>query len=109
MSKAIIVMSTCSEAGEAERIAEALVEQHLAACVNIVKEIKSVYRWGGEVVRDTEALLMVKTVPARFDEIRQMITDLSGYDLPEVIAVTLDEGSPEFLKWLADESGGKTK
>lgn len=96
-----IVLTTAATDEHAARIADALVEGRLAACVNIVGPIRSVYRWKGEICRDDERLLIVKTTVARFEEVRQMIRAVHSYALPEVILLPIAEGDPGYLDWIA--------
>lgn len=95
-----IVLTTCGSAEEAERIAHALVERQLAACVNIVPQIRSVYRWQGKVESASEWLLVVKTTAGKFAGVRDAIRELHSYELPECIAIEIVDGSPEYLKWM---------
>jgi periplasmic divalent cation tolerance protein len=90
---------------EAQKIAAELIEQRLAACVNIVPQIISVYRWEGEVCHDTEILLVVKTDHQRFARLEQTVRSLHSYEVPEVIALPIEAGSQAYLKWI-DESLG---
>jgi periplasmic divalent cation tolerance protein len=97
-----IVFITAGSAEEAERIAHALVEERLAACVNIVPGVTSVYRWEGQVQRDAEVLLVAKTLEANVARLAQRVKELHSYDVPEVVALPITDGSPEYLAWLAD-------
>jgi periplasmic divalent cation tolerance protein len=97
-----IVLSTCSSEDEARKIARHLVEQQLAACVNIVPQIESIYRWQDKVETSREWLLLIKTTKERFAALRDAIRELHSYDLPECAALTIEDGSPEYLEWLAD-------
>jgi periplasmic divalent cation tolerance protein len=96
-----IVFTTTGTQEEARKIAHALVERKLAACVNIVPQVESVYRWEGKVEQAQEWLLLIKTTGERFPSVRDVIQELHSYDLPECISVVIDSGSPEYLKWLA--------
>jgi len=100
-----IVLSTASSHEEARKIAGYLVEQQLAACVNIVPGIESIYRWQGKVESNREWLLLIKTTADRFASVRSAISELHSYDLPECIALSIEEGSTEYLEWLADSLG----
>ena len=102
MTDKLLVLSTTGSEVEAQKIAHALVERHLAACVNIIPRIQAVYRWQGKVERSEEYLLLIKTAKARFDEVQTAIAELHSYELPECIAVSIDGGSIEYLKWLSD-------
>lgn len=100
MTAARVVLCTCPDAGIAERIAEALVGERLAACVNILPGLRSVYRWQGAVEHDDEALLLIKTVADRLDALTQRIVALHPAELPEVIAVEAAGGLPAYLDWV---------
>ena len=103
---ALLCLSTCPDRTTAERIARALVEERLAACVNLLPGIESVYRWQGKVETGSETLLPAKTVPARLEALTARIVELHPYDLPEVIAVESAGGLPAYLDWVAGETGG---
>jgi periplasmic divalent cation tolerance protein len=95
-----IVFCTAGSQEEARKIARALVERRLAACVNIVPGIESIYRWEGKVDDGREWLLLIKTSAKFFFAVRDAIRELHSYELPECIAVTIEDGSPEYLQWL---------
>ena len=97
-----IVLSTAGSEDEARKIAHHLVEHQLAACVNIVPQIESIYRWQGKVESSREWLLLIKTTAEKFPAVRDAIHELHSYDLPECIAINIDEGSAEYLEWLAN-------
>ncbi len=97
-----IVLTTAGSADEAERIASALVEAKLAACVNIVSPITSVYRWKGLVQKEQEWLLLIKTTAAAFENVSKKIRELHSYDLPECIQIPIEAGSAEYLNWIAE-------
>ena len=101
---AILVLCTCPDETTADRIAAALVEEHLAACVNRLAGVGSTYRWKGKVCRDSEHLLLIKTTIERFDALRERIVALHPYELPEVIAVDVVRGLPPYLDWIASET-----
>ncbi|HET7889915.1 MAG TPA: divalent-cation tolerance protein CutA [Candidatus Sulfotelmatobacter sp.] len=96
-----IVLSTAGSEDEARMIAHDLVEQRLAACVNIIPRIESIYRWKDRVESSQEYLLLIKTSAERFPRVRDAIRELHSYELPECIAISIEEGSPEYLQWLA--------
>jgi periplasmic divalent cation tolerance protein len=102
MSNARIVLTTAGSQEEARKIASALVERRLAACVNIVREIESVYRWQGKVESATEWLLLIKTLDGSFDRICLAVKELHSYALPECIMLEVPAGSPEYLRWIAE-------
>src|SRR5918992_3236298 len=101
-SDAIMVVLTAGSREEASRLAEMLVGAHLAACVQILPEIESVYRWEGKVHREPEILLLAKTTRACFAELEREVRALHTYDTPEIIAVPVTEVSPPYLEWLTD-------
>jgi periplasmic divalent cation tolerance protein len=101
---AILVLCTCPDAAAADRIATALVDERLAACVNRLAAVVSTYRWQGAVCRDEEILLLIKTTSERFDALRERIVALHPYELPEVIAVDIARGQPAYLDWIARET-----
>ena len=101
MSEELMVFVTVPSRDDGERIAEAVVGERLAACVNILGAIRSIYRWQGEVARDDEHLLLIKTTRARYPELESRIKELHTYEVPEVIAVSLERGSAEYLNWLS--------
>src|SRR5438270_12948063 len=100
MSDARIVLTTAGSQEEARKIAHALVDRRLAACVNIVPRIESVYRWQGKVESSSECLLLIKTTADRFPAVRDALGELHSYELPECVAVPVEEGSTEDLDWI---------
>jgi periplasmic divalent cation tolerance protein len=97
-----LVLSTAGSRDEASSIARALVEERLAACVNIVGPIESVYRWKGNVESAPEFLLLVKTVSAKSADVIRRIGELHSYEVPEAIEVNISGGSPEYLEWIVE-------
>jgi periplasmic divalent cation tolerance protein len=97
-----IVLTTAGSEEEAARIARHLVERGLAACVNIAPQVTSVYRWKDKVEEAREWLLMIKTTAGVFGQVRQAIADLHSYNLPECICLTIEDGSPDYLQWIAE-------
>ncbi len=97
-----MVLSTCGSKEEAQRIAHELVQRRLAACVNLVGPIESVYRWQGEVESAAEWLLLIKTTGAAFDRVRDALRELHSYQLPECIEVAIEAGSAEYLSWIEE-------
>jgi periplasmic divalent cation tolerance protein len=100
MSEHLVVLSTVAQAEDAERIARALVERRLAACVNVVPGLLSFYRWKGSVQRDDERLLVIKTRRERYAELQHALQALHPYELPEVLALPVEAGSPAYLGWI---------
>ncbi len=98
-----IILTTTGSKEEARKIANALVERKLAACVNIVPKVESIYRWEGKVESAEEWLLIVKTNADAFARVRDAIKELHSYDLPECVSISIDEGSEEYLQWIGDE------
>ena len=105
MTGRIVVLCTVASAEDAERIAGALVERHLAACVNVVPGVTSFYRWKGKLNRDAEHLLVVKTPAARFEALREALVEMHPYDVPEVVELPIERGHAPYLEWI-DESVG---
>ncbi len=97
-----LVLTTCASLEEARTIAQALVERHLAACVNIAPQVESVYRWQGEVETSTECLLVIKTTLDAFDRLREALSKLHSYELPECIAIAIEDGSAAYLEWIGE-------
>jgi periplasmic divalent cation tolerance protein len=97
-----VVLTTASSEEEARKIARHLVEHKLAACVNIVPHVESIYRWQNKVESSREWLLLIKTTAEGFVAVRDAIRGLHSYELPECVAIAVDDGSPEYLEWLAD-------
>ncbi len=100
-----IVLTTAGSKEEAQHIAHALVERRLAACVNIVGPIESVYRWQEQVESAAEWLLLVKTTAAAFGAVRDLIRELHSYELPECIEVPIESGSEPYLRWIEENVG----
>jgi len=101
MLPAVLILCTCPNEESASRLAEALVSERLAACVNVLASVKSVYRWKDAVETATEHLLLIKTTDARFPAVRARIVELHSYDTPEIIAVPITAGSETYMSWLA--------
>jgi periplasmic divalent cation tolerance protein len=95
-----VVLTTCGSAEEARRIAQELVERRLAACVNIVPQIESIYRWNDEVESATEWLLIIKTTAEAFERLRDTIGTLHSYQVPECVALAVEGGSAAYLDWI---------
>jgi len=100
MNQPCIVLTTAGSQEEARKIAHSLVEKQLAACVNIVPQIESVYRWQGKVESANEWLLVIKTVDTNFSQVCDEIKKLHSYELPECIKLEVNGGSQEYLQWI---------
>tara|TARA_R110001599_G_scaffold353840_1_gene599759 strand:- start:43582 stop:43932 length:351 start_codon:yes stop_codon:yes gene_type:complete len=103
-NKAILLMTNCSDEASAIILARKLLEQKLAACVNILPRVRSMYHWQGEIVSEDEFTVLIKTVRARYAELAQMINVLHPYEVPEIIALPIIAGSAEYLEWLIQET-----
>lgn len=95
-----VVLSTCPDLPTAQHIATELVSRRVAACVNLVPGVTSVYRWQGEIQTDSEVLMVMKTDSAHYPALEQAVRELHPYELPEIVAVTLDDGSAKYLRWI---------
>jgi periplasmic divalent cation tolerance protein len=104
MNHELIVFVTTSSHNEAASIADALVSERLAACVNIVGAIESVYRWEGKVTHDHEALMIIKTTGERYDDLERRVRELHSYSTPEVVALRIQRGSEHYLSWLREST-----
>ena len=100
MSEPLVVLITAGSQEEAERIAQSLVAEMLAACVNVVPGVTSIYRWEGEVQRDQEWLLVAKSRRDVLDRLVERVQEIHSYDVPEIIALPLAGGSEPYLRWL---------
>lgn len=103
MTDKIVVFSTCASADEAEGLARRLVDERLAACVNVVSPVRSFYRWKGAVEDSAEFLLIIKSSRDLFAPLRAALEAVHSYELPEVVAVPIVEGSPNYLAWIERE------
>jgi periplasmic divalent cation tolerance protein len=97
------VYMTAGSAEEAQRIGEALVENRLAACVNILDGMRSIYRWEGKVQKDREVVMIAKTTRDRLPALIDTVTALHSYDCPCIVSVAIDGGHPDFLAWISAE------
>lgn len=102
MQEHILVLCACGSEAEAEEIADQLVSNHLAACVNISAPVRSVYRWQGQIESAPEWLLTIKTARERFEEVSAAIQSVHSYELPEIIALPITTGFAPYLKWITD-------
>lgn len=102
MTDKVVVLVTCASAEEGRRIARALVEKRLAACVNVSSPVRSLYRWKGRVADDQEVLLVIKTSRILFDPVRRAVERLHSYQVPEVICLPVIDAAPNYLNWLTE-------
>jgi len=103
MTDKIVVLNTCASAEEAERLARALIDQRLAACVTVISPVRSFYRWEGAVTDTAEWLLVVKTSRPLFERLRTVLESTHSYELPEILALPVIEGSANYLSWMDGE------
>ncbi len=103
MTDKIVVFSACGSAEEAEAIARRLVDKRLAACVNIIPGLRSIYRWKGAIEDASEWLLVIKSRRDLFGKLRTELGKAHSYEVPEVVALSLVDGSPAYLNWLDKE------
>ena len=104
MSSDVLVVLSTLPPDRADAIAEALVGERLAACVNLVGPLRSVYRWDGAIQKDTEVLAVIKTTTARFEALSTRLRTLHPYEVPEIIALPVDAGSTRYLDWVRGET-----
>lgn len=102
--QALLVFCTCPTREVAETLARLLVEERLAACVNLLPQVQSVYRWQGRLATDDEVLLLIKTQAARLEALQQRVLENHPYELPEVIAVEIGSGLPRYLDWIDEHT-----
>lgn len=98
----LLVLSTFPDAEAAGRIAEQLVAEKLAACANILPAVRSIYRWQGKVEDATETMVFFKTTRNRFGDFRQKLRELHSCEVPEIVALPVAEGLPDYLRWVSD-------
>jgi periplasmic divalent cation tolerance protein len=97
-----VVVTTCGSLEEARHIARAVIDQRLAACVNIVPQVESIYRWKGEVETSNESLLVIKTTEGTSERLRAALTALHSYEVPECIELVVSDGSEAYLNWIGE-------
>lgn len=101
--KAVLIMVTTGGRNDAERLGEALVVEHLAGCCSVVPTVHSVYYWDGQLKREHEALLLVKTVESKSAAVQEYVRSHHDSELPEILQIAVEGGSPAYLKWLEDQ------
>ena len=97
-----LVLTTVKNRTEAKRLSEKLVSEKLAACVSVLPNVSSTYRWSGELERARENLLLIKTSNKKLNRLISRIKELHSYEMPEVLVVPIERGTPEYLKWLEE-------
>jgi periplasmic divalent cation tolerance protein len=97
-----LVLTTAESMGQARRIADSLIERKLAACVNIVSGVQSIYRWKGKAEEAEEWLMWIKTTARAFPRVCETIKELHSYELPECMCLAIEDGSAEYLKWIEE-------
>jgi periplasmic divalent cation tolerance protein len=100
LNKFIVVFITCAKRTEAKKIADALVSSRLAACVNIIPSVESIFRWEGKIDNAKEVLLVVKTRQGLFSKLVKKVKSMHSYEVPEIIALPIVCGEPSYLKWI---------
>ena len=95
-------MTTCGSLEEARHIARAVIDRRLAACVNIIPQVESIYRWKGEVETSNESLLVIKTTAGVFEKLRAALAELHSYEVPECIEFVVSDGSEAYLNWIGE-------
>ncbi|MEX0856413.1 MAG: divalent-cation tolerance protein CutA [Gemmatimonadota bacterium] len=104
MTEARVVLVTAPDREEAERICRALLDERLVACGNIVAGVTSLYRWEGELKEDPEVLIVLKTHQRRLAALMKRIPELHPYEVPEVLALSVEAGGPAYLEWISNET-----
>jgi len=104
MGESIVVLVSCGSEEEAIKIANSLVEEHIAACVNIISPVRSIYRWEGKIWDEKEWVLIIKTQKKRFEDLEKKVKSLHSYSVPEIIALPVVEGFASYLKWLEENT-----
>jgi periplasmic divalent cation tolerance protein len=104
MTDVSVVLVTVGNMEAASSIGRTLVEERLVACVNIIPRIHSIYWWKGEICTDEEVLLVMKTRSSLFPDLRTRVRELHSYEVPEIVAFPLEQGLPEYLKWVVEET-----
>ncbi len=101
----LVVLCTCPDVMVAEKLAQTIVEQHLAACVNLLPSVTSIYHWQGAIERATECLLLIKTERAVYPALESALAELHPYQVPEIVALPIVQGLPPYLRWMAESVG----
>ncbi len=104
MSEVLLVLTNLPDRASAERLAQGLVERRAAACVNVLAECTSTYRWQGKIETTNEVPVLIKTTPATYARLEAAIRECHPYELPEIIAVPITDGLPAYLQWVVQET-----
>lgn len=104
-----LIISTAGSTGEAEKIGEFLVKKKLAACVNLIPGVKSLFFWQGKLCREREVILLIKTAGGRLAEIISQIKKIHSYSVPEIVAIKVEGGNREYLHWVEEMTGKRAK
>lgn len=107
MSQISVVLVTVANDQEASTIARTLVEERLAACVQILPTIRSIYHWRGEIFDEQERLLIMKTASAGFPALCERVRELHPYEVPEIVSIPITEGLPDYLRWVLETTGSR--
>ena len=100
----IIILSNTNSLDSAETIGNFLVKEKLAACVNIIPKIKSIYSWENKIVKDEEYLMLIKTKQSLFEQVKEKITLLHPYEVPEIISIVINNGNNNYLEWIKNNT-----
>ena len=103
MTDKIVIFSSCPSAGEAEKVARGLVEKQLAACVTVIPGARSIYRWKGAVEEAGEHVLLIKSRRDLFPRLKEELAAMHSYEVPEILALAVVEGSPSYIDWIDKE------
>ncbi|MBV9304294.1 MAG: divalent-cation tolerance protein CutA [Acidobacteriaceae bacterium] len=103
MNDAVVVLCTCGKENEALKIANAVIEERLAACANVLPPLQSVYRWQDKIETAQEILILIKTTREHFPAVRDRLAELHTYDTPEIVALPIIDGSEKYLAWLREQ------
>jgi len=106
MSDFVLIYITAASEDEAGKIAHALIEERLAACVNVIPGMRSVYEWEGKVEKSLETVLIAKTRAGLFDKVEELVKELHSYTCPCIVALPVLAGSPDFLRWIDEQTEG---
>lgn len=104
MTKFVVCLSTAASAEEGAKIGRALVEEELAACVNVVPGVRSIYRWEGKIEDGAEVLLVIKSQESLIEPLTARLKALHSYSVPELVVLPIRDGNPDYLSWIADNT-----